>query len=333
MITIKSAPARVGARIMGIGAYRPTRVVTNDEIAPLIDSSDEWIQQRTGINSRRFANELETLEEMAALAATEAIADAKIKPAQIGVVLVATLTNPVQFPAVAPTIATRLGIPDPGAFDVGAACAGFVYALSTAADMVKAGSVEYALVIGAERMTDVLDMTDRSSAFIFGDGAGAFVVGPADFNGFGPIIFGSDGSQAEAISMTSTWFDFRSGKVPEPPTLRMEGQQVFRLAVSEMVGVAQRAITAAGLEPKDLAAFIPHQANNRITDAIVKALDFPDSVAIARDIRDSGNTTAATVPLALHALRSEGRAPAGAPALLLGFGAGLTYAAQVVALP
>ena len=333
MITIKSAPARVGARIMGIGAYRPTRVVTNDEIAPLIDSSDEWIQQRTGINSRRFANELETLEEMAALAATEAIADAKIKPAQIGVVLVATLTNPVQFPAVAPTIATRLGIPDPGAFDVGAACAGFVYALSTAADMVKAGSVEYALVIGAERMTDVLDMTDRSSAFIFGDGAGAFVVGPADFNGFGPIIFGSDCSQAEAISMTSTWFDFRSGKVPEPPTLRMEGQQVFRWAVSEMVGVAQRAITAAGLEPKDLAAFIPHQANNRITDAIVKALDFPDSVAIARDIRDSGNTTAATVPLALHALRSEGRAPAGAPALLLGFGAGLTYAAQVVALP
>jgi 3-oxoacyl-[acyl-carrier-protein] synthase III len=333
MITIKSAPARVGARIMGIGAYRPTRVVTNDEIAPLIDSSDEWIQQRTGINSRRFANELETLEEMAALAATEAIADAKIKPAQIGVVLVATLTNPVQFPAVAPTIATRLGIPDPGAFDVGAACAGFVYALSTAADMVKAGSVEYALVIGAERMTDVLDMTDRSSAFIFGDGAGAFVVGPADFNGFGPIIFGSDGSQAEAISMTSTWFDFRSGKVPEPPTLRMECQQVFRWAVSEMVGVAQRAITAAGLEPKDLAAFIPHQANNRITDAIVKALDFPDSVAIARDIRDSGNTTAATVPLALHALRSEGRAPAGAPALLLGFGAGLTYAAQVVALP
>ena len=333
MITIKSAPARVGARIIGIGAYRPTRVVTNDEIAPLIDSSDEWIQQRTGINSRRFANELETLEEMAALAATEAIADAKIKPAQIGVVLVATLTNPVQFPAVAPTIATRLGIPDPGAFDVGAACAGFVYALSTAADMVKAGSVEYALVIGAERMTDVLDMTDRSSAFIFGDGAGAFVVGPADFNGFGPIIFGSDGSQAEAISMTSTWFDFRSGKVPEPPTLRMEGQQVFRWAVSEMVGVAQRAITAAGLEPKDLAAFIPHQANNRITDAIVKALDFPDSVAIARDIRDSGNTTAATVPLALHALRSEGRAPAGAPALLLGFGAGLTYAAQVVALP
>ena len=333
MITIKSAPARVGARIMGIGAYRPTRVVTNDEIAPLIDSSDEWIQQRTGINSRRFANELETLEEMAALAATEAIADAKIKPAQIGVVLVATLTNPVQFPAVAPTIATRLGIPDPGAFDVGAACAGFVYALSTAADMVKAGSVEYALVIGAERMTDVLDMTDRGSAFIFGDGAGAFVVGPADFNGFCPIIFGSDGSQAEAISMTSTWFDFRSGKVPEPPMLRMEGQQVFRWAVSEMVGVAQRAITAAGLEPKDLAAFIPHQANNRITDAIVKALDFPDSVAIARDIRDSGNTTAATVPLALHALRSEGRAPAGAPALLLGFGAGLTYAAQVVALP
>lgn len=333
MITIKSAPARVGARIMGIGAYRPTRVVTNEEIAPLIDSSDEWIQQRTGIHSRRFANELETLEEMAALAATEAIADAKIKPAQIGVVLVATLTNPVQFPAVAPTIATRLGIPDPGAFDVGAACAGFVYALSTAADMVKAGSVEYALVIGAERMTDVLDMTDRASAFIFGDGAGAFVVGPADFNGFGPIIFGSDGSQAEAISMTSTWFDFRSGKVPEPPRLRMEGQQVFRWAVSEMVGVAQRAITAAGLEPKDLAAFIPHQANNRITDAIVKALDFPDSVAIARDIRDSGNTTAATVPLALHALRSEGRAPTGAPALLLGFGAGLTYAAQVVALP
>lgn len=333
MITIKSAPARVGARIMGIGAYRPTRVVTNDEIAPLIDSSDEWIQQRTGINSRRFANEHETLEEMAALAATEAIADAKIKPAQIGVVLVATLSNPVQFPAVAPTIATRLGIPDPGAFDVGAACAGFVYALSTAADMVKAGSVEYALVIGAERMTDVLDMTDRGSAFIFGDGAGAFVVGPADFNGFGPIIFGSDGSQAEAISMTSTWFDFRSGKVPKPPMLRMEGQQVFRWAVSEMVGVAQRAITAAGLEPKDLAAFIPHQANNRITDAIVKALDFPDSVAIARDIRDSGNTTAATVPLALHALRSEGRAPAGAPALLLGFGAGLTYAAQVVVLP
>lgn len=333
MITIKSAPARVGARIMGIGAYRPTRVVTNEEIAPLIDSSDEWIQQRTGIHSRRFASEHETLAEMAALAATEAIADAKIKPAQIGVVLVATLTNPVQFPAVAPTIATRLGIPDPGAFDVGAACAGFVYALSTAADMVKAGSVEYALVIGAERMTDVLDMTDRGSAFIFGDGAGAFVVGPADFNGFGPIIFGSDGSQAEAISMTSTWFDFRSGKVPEPPRLRMEGQQVFRWAVSEMVGVAQRAITAAGLEPKDLAAFIPHQANNRITDAIVKALDFPDSVAIARDIRDSGNTTAATVPLALHALRSEGRAPTGAPALLLGFGAGLTYAAQVVALP
>jgi 3-oxoacyl-[acyl-carrier-protein] synthase-3 len=333
MTVIKSAPARVGARIMGIGAYRPFRVVTNDEIAPLIDSSDEWIQQRTGIQTRRFASEHETLDEMAALAAAEAMADAGVKPEQIGVVLVATLTNPVQFPAVAPTVAAKLGIPDPGAFDIGAACAGFVYALSTAADMVKSGSVEYALVIGAERMTDVLDFTDRGSAFIFGDGAGAMVVGPADFNGFGPIIFGSDGSQADAISMTSTWFDFRSGKAPAPPTLRMAGQQVFRWAVSEMVGVAQRAITAAGLEPKDLAAFVPHQANNRITDAIVKALDFPDTVAVARDIRDSGNTTAATVPLALHALRSEGRAPAGAPALLLGFGAGLTYAAQVVALP
>lgn len=333
MIKIKSAPARAGARILGIGAYRPDRIVSNDEIAPAIDSSDEWIQQRTGITERRFAGEHETLVGMAVSASVEALAEAGIKPEQVGIVLMATLTNPVQFPAVAPQVASELGIPNPGAYDVGAACAGFVYALATAADMVKSGSIEYALVIGAERMTDVLDLTDRGSAFIFGDGAGAMVVGPADFNGFGPVVWGSDGSQSEAISMTSSWFDFRSGKVKEPPTLRMQGPVVFRWAVSEMVGVVQQALVAAGIEAKDLGAFVPHQANNRITDAIVKALDFPDSVAVARDIRNSGNTTAATVPLALHALRAEGRAISGSPALLLGFGAGLTYAAQVVVMP
>ena len=194
--------------------------------------------------------------------------------------------------------------------------------MGLAADAVRGGSARHVLVIGSEKFTDILDPYDRGTAFLFGDGAGAAVVGAADEDGIGPVVWSSDGDQADVLRTESY-----------PPVLRMEGRAVYRWATTSVPDMARRAVAAAGLELSDLAAFVPHQANLRITDSLVKSLKLPPSVVVARDVVDSGNTSAASVPLALCRLVEEGQVRRGDPVLLLGFGAGLTAAGQVVRCP
>jgi len=330
---IRAGSGAPGARILGVGGYRPARVVTNEEIIEHIDSSDEWIRERSGIRSRRYASPQETVAEMSIASAGKALAQSGVAPEQVGCVLVATVSHLKQTPSVAAEIAHRLGAVNAAALDISAACAGFCYGVSMANDMVRAGSAEYVLVIGVERLTDLLDRTDRSTAFLFGDGAGAVVVGPSEQTGIGPTLWGADGSQLDAIEQNYSWQQVHDDDAVDWPALRMSGQQVFRWAVWQMAPVAQRALDAAGVQAGDLGAFIPHQANMRITDAMVKALKLPAHVPVARDIAEQGNTSAASVPLAMERMLETGEAPHGGLALLIGFGAGLVYAAQVVVLP
>lgn len=319
-------------RLMGIGAYRPARLVPNSEIVDRIGSTDEWIQSRSGIKTRRFAGDGESVTDMSVAAAGKALAAAGISPGQIGCTIVATVSHPLQTPSAAAVVADRLGTHG-AALDISAACAGFCYGVAMGNDMIRAGSAEHVLVVGVERLSDFTDLGDRSVAFIFADGAGAAVLGPSDEPAIGPVVWGSDGSQAALIEQRPSWTDVRDSAERIWPSLRMDGQPVFRWAVYEMAKVAQRALEAAGIEAADLDVFIPHQANIRIVDAMARTLKLPKHVRIARDVVDSGNTSAASVPLAMYRMLETGEASSGDTALIIGFGAGLVYAAQVVILP
>ena len=321
------------AGILGVGAYRPRRVVPNSEIVEAIDSSDEWIQQRSGIKSRRFAAPDETVQMMSVSAAGRAMERAMVSPEQIDVVIVATVSHLLQTPAVATAIAHELGMNRPAAFDISAACAGFCHGLALSNDMVRAGTAKHALVIGVERLSDITDPTDRGTAFIFADGAGAAVVGPSEHQGIGPVVWGSDGEHFNLIRQREDWRDAVLTDSPTWPHLTMQGNPVFRWASFEMAKVAQAALDAAGITVEDLDLFVPHQANNRITDAMARSMKLPDRVRIARDIVDQGNTSAASVPLALDGMIESGQAKGGDTALLIAFGAGLAYAGQVVTVP
>jgi 3-oxoacyl-[acyl-carrier-protein] synthase-3 len=320
------------ARLLSVAAYRPERIVTNDEICERIDSSDEWIRERSGIIERRYAAPDESVVDMATNAASEALASSGITADQIGMFLVATVTHPYQTPSAAAEVAARLGS-RAAAMDISAACAGFCHGIALASDMIRGGSARYVVVVGVEKLTDWVNPEDRGTAFIFADGAGAVVVGPSETPEIGPVVWGSDGNQKDAITMTQSLIDYRDNGGPIFPTLEMQGQQVFRWAVGEMSKASQRALDVAGVAATDLDAFIPHQANMRITDAMVRSMKLPDHVAVARDIAYAGNTSAASVPLAMANMLESGEAPHGGTALLIGFGAGLSYAAQVVTLP
>ena len=269
---------------------------------------------------------------MAVAAAGKAIAQAGITADRVGAVLLATVTHPLQTPSAAVDVAYRLGCTNAGAFDISAACAGFCYGVTTANDLVRGGTAEYVVVIGVEKLSDFTDSYDRSSAFIFGDGAGAVVIGPSDEPGIAPTVWGSDGSQYDAITQRASWIEVRDHQI-DFPHLTMQGQKVFRWAVWQMAPVAAKALEVAGVAPEDLGAFIPHQANMRIIDAMIKTLKLPAHVPVARDIAETGNTSAASIPLAMERMLESGGAKSGDTALLIGFGAGLTYAAQVVILP
>ncbi len=310
-----------GSRVAGWGHYQPGTVLTNDDLlARGLDSNDEWIRSRTGIVSRRICTD-ESLIDLAERAALDALANAKVPAADIDLVIFATCTALTPIPSGAAEIATRLGIDSPGAYDLNAACAGFVYAISTASDAVLAGKARQVLVVGAEKFTDWLDWTDRSTAILFADGAGAAVVSASDSTGIGPIVWGSDGRGAQAIRI-----DLDTERIAQ------DGQTVYRWATSMMGDVAIAACKEAGIEPSDLAAFVPHQANLRIIEIIARQLNATNAV-IARDVVTSGNTSAASIPLALSKLLATGSLPANSPVLILGFGAGLTYAGQVLLTP
>ena len=333
MTTLTTVPGAPHAAILGLGSYRPRRVVPNAEIVDAIESSDEWIQQRSGIKQRRFAGPDETVQMMAVAAARTAMDRAGIEPAQVDAVIVATVSHLLQTPAVATAVAHELGTNRPAAFDVSAACAGFCHGVALASDMVRGGSAKHVVVIGVERLSDITDPTDRGTAFIFADGAGAVVVGPADEPGIGPVVWGSDGEQFDLIRQREDWRDVVASEQPSMPHLVMQGNAVFRWAAFEMAKIAQAALDRTGLSVDDLDVFVPHQANMRIIDAMARSMKLPDRVVVARDVAEQGNTSAASIPLALDRLVEDGQAHSGDTALLVAFGAGLAYAAQVVTVP
>lgn len=322
------------SRILGLGTYRPSRVVPNAELAARLGLSEAWISKRSGITSRRFATDEETLPFMSVAAGGKALAQAGVAPEQIGGVVAATTTHLTQMPSLASEVAFRLGATAAGAFDVLAACAGFPYAVALGSDLVRAGSADHVLVIGAERITDILDHDDPSTAFLFADGAGAVVIGPSATPGIGPVAWGADGSRSSAVGMTGYWTpDLRTDARAPWPVLGMAGWKVFRWASEEMAGVARRAVELAGLTLDEIEVFVPHQANMLIIDAICGQLGLGSEVVVARDIAESGNTSAASIPLAMGRLLESDEIHSGQRALLIGFGSGLVYAAQVVEVP
>jgi len=313
-----------GARILAFGDYQPTRVVANDELAATVDTTDEWIRSRVGIASRRIAGPDETVADMAVAAGGKALAASGLSPEDIDLVIVATCTPEAQIPNTAATVARRLGISAPGAYDMNAACAGFCYGLASASDAVRAGTARHVLLIGAEKLSQWVDWTDRSTCIIFADGAGAVVVGPvadpADA-GIGPVVWGSAGDLADKIYIPD-----RNGFIIQ------EGQAVFRWATTALHPVAKMACERAGVDPAELAAFVPHQANLRIIEAIARRLGAPQAL-VADDIVTAGNTSSASIPLAISRMLERGELASGAPVLLLGFGAGICYAGQVITVP
>lgn len=332
MANLNQADTIAFSKIYSLGAARGNLTVTNDDVAGPINSSDEWIRQRTGIITRKRAGKDQSLMDMAVEASNEAIAKAGIKPSEIEAVIFSTITHPYQTPSAAALLAELVGANPAPAFDISAACAGYCYGIAQADALVRSGTAKYVLVVGGEKLTDYIDPTDRSISFLLGDGAGAAVVGPSDSPGISKSVWGSDGSKWDAVGMTGSLLDFRDG-TGSWPTLVQEGQSVFRWAVWEMVKVAKQALEVAGVKPEELAALVTHQANERIIDEMAKQLALPESVVVARDIITTGNTSAASIPLAMHALLAEGRIKSGDLALQIGFGAGLAYGAQVVVVP
>lgn len=311
-----------GAALRSLGAHRPARRDDNLAIAERIGSSDTWIRERSGIVTRGVAGDDESVVDMATAAGGKAIAAAGIDPGEIDLVLLATCSMPGPLPGGSPEVAYRLGARAAGTSDIGAGCAGFTYALALAADSIRAGSCENVLVVGAEKLLPLIDPDDRGTAFLFGDGAGAAVVSVAETDEIGPVVWSHEGDQHARLVIDG-----------DPLILKMEGRAIYRWATTSLPDLARRACAKAGIEPAELAAFVPHQANLRITESVVKSLGLPSSVVVARDVVDSGNTSAASVPIALARLVEEGAISRGDAVLLFGFGAGLTAAGQVVRCP
>jgi 3-oxoacyl-[acyl-carrier-protein] synthase-3 len=316
---------RAEAKILGFGGYQPDRVITNDDLAKIVDTSDEWIRSRVGIQSRRVARDDETVADMAEAAGAKALAASGLEPSEVDLVIVATCSPEVPLPNVAATVASRLGIPAPGAYDLNAACAGFCYGLANASDAIRAGSARNVLVIGSEKMSAWVDPQDRSTRIIFADGAGAAVVGPVadpeDEPGIGPVVWGSAGEIADKIVIKD-----------RNSFLFQEGQSVFRWATTALYPTALEACEKAGITVGELTAFVPHQANLRIVEALARRIGVPRE-RVADDIQYAGNTSSASIPLALARMTERGELPSGSPVLLMGFGAGMCYAAQVITVP
>ncbi|WP_062313749.1 beta-ketoacyl-ACP synthase III [Demequina rhizosphaerae] len=320
-------------RILGLGVARGEHAVPNDDLVEPISSSDEWIRKMTGIVTRVRADKDTSVIDLSERAARDAIAQAGIDASEIDAVILSTISYPHITPGGAPVLADRLGATPAAAFDISAACAGYCYGIGQADALVRSGAARHVLVVGAEKLSDFVDPADRSISYLLGDAAGAVVIGASDTPGIGPTVWGSEGSGAELIRQTDSWLDVRDKPGTPFPTLRQEGPSVFKWASFKMAPVALQAIEAAGITPDDIDVFIPHQANIRIIDQMVKQIGLPKHVVVAKDIVDSGNTSAASIPLATERVLRDGDAKSGDLALQIGFGAGLVYAAQVVVLP
>ncbi|MEU9782993.1 beta-ketoacyl-ACP synthase 3 [Streptomyces phaeochromogenes] len=321
---------RSGTRILSIAHCRPSRSLTNDDLSTMVDTSAGWVRSRVGIATRHIAAADESVTDMADDAAAKAVAGAGVDAADIGLVIVATCTAVDRMPSIAARVVQRLEIPDAAAFDLNAACAGFSCALATAALAIQGGSSRVALVVGVDRMSDFLDRQDRSTCVILGDGAGAAVIAATEGNepdGVGPVVWGSRPQDGSAITQGTPG---PSG--PPAPFRQGGGRTVHHWAPTALAPVARQACERAEVAVPDLAAVVTDQANPRIIEAVTRQLGATGAI-IARDVDGVGNTSAASIPLALSKLVERGEVPGGAPVLLLGFGAGLSFAAQVVACP
>ncbi|MEV2254306.1 beta-ketoacyl-ACP synthase III [Streptomyces sp. NPDC050147] len=313
-----------GSRIAAVGHYQPAKTLTNEDLAGMVDTSDEWIRSRVGIRTRHIAGPDEPVDELAAHAGAKAVAAAGLAPDAIDLVLVATSTAIDRSPNMAARVAARLGIPSPAAMDVNVVCAGFTHALATADHAVRAGAATRALVIGADKMSEVADWTDRTTCVLVGDGAGAAVVeacAPGEEPGIGPVLWGSVPEMGNAVRIEGT-----------PPRFAQEGQSVYRWATTQLPPLARKACEKAGLTPADLAAVVLHQANLRIIEPLAERIGAVNAV-VARDVVNSGNTSAGSIPLALSKLVERGEINHGDPVLLFGFGGNLSYAGQVIRCP
>ncbi|MET3803397.1 3-oxoacyl-[acyl-carrier-protein] synthase-3 [Nakamurella sp. UYEF19] len=324
-VKISHPTPTAGSKIVGLGHYRPERIVTNDDLSKIMDTNDQWIQSRVGIAERHVGGDQDTVASMGAIAGGKALADAGLDPSDIDTIIVATCTTESQVPHTSTQIALALSISAPGSFDLNAACAGFCYALAAADHAIRAGSARNVLVVGSEKLTAWTDPVDRATAIIFGDGAGAAVVTVSDEPEIGPVAWGSDEQQTQAIRIES-----RAGSFIQ------EGQAVFRWATSAIAPVAIRAVELAGLQLSDIDVLVTHQANLRIVESIAKKLVTAGArpeMRVAKDIVTSGNTSSASIPIALDRMREAGQVSPGEVILAVGFGAGLTYAGQVFLCP
>ncbi|MBT2384591.1 beta-ketoacyl-ACP synthase III [Streptomyces sp. ISL-11] len=310
-----------GSRVLALGHYQPARVLTNDELATMVDTSDEWIRSRVGIRTRRIAEPDENVASMAGQAAAKALANSGLAPEDIDLVLVATCTAVDRSPNTAARVAAELGLPSPAVMDLNVVCAGFTHALASADHAIRAGSARNALVIGVEKFTSVADWTDRSTCVLVGDGAGAAVITACAEPEIGPVIWGSVPTMGHAVRIEGT-----------PSRFAQEGQAVYRWATTQLPPIARQVCERAGVLPEDLAAVVLHQANLRIIEPVARKLGAVNAV-IATDVTESGNTSAASIPLALSKLVSRGEVASGAPILLFGFGGNLSYAGQVIRCP
>ncbi|GAP77262.1 MULTISPECIES: beta-ketoacyl-ACP synthase III [Brachybacterium] len=331
-ITLTAPRTVPGSQVLAYGAARGDLVVPNDDLVGPIDSSDEWIRQRTGIVTRTRASAEVGVKDLSLTAAKEAIERSGIALETLDAIIVSTISFPYPTPSLATLLAGELGRSDVIAYDISAACAGFAYGIGQADSLIRSGAARNVLVIGAEKLSDFVSPTDRSISFLLGDGAGAAVVGPSDTPRIGPTVWGSDGDHWDTIRMTGSSIDFRDGKA-EWPTLEQDGRTVFRWAVWHTAKKIREMLELSGIGIEDVDVFVPHQANMRIIDELAKQLKLPEDVVIGRDIAETGNTSAASIPLATHRLLEEGAAKSGDVLVQFGFGAGLAYAGQVLVLP
>lgn len=314
--------------ILGLGMAVPDKVLTNADLEKMVDTSDEWITTRTGIKERRIAPEGMTTSELAAQAGAKALHHAGVDPEEVDLVIVATVTPEMLFPSTACLVQNKLGCTNAGAFDLSAGCSGFVYGLDVASQMIASGNYRYILVIGADLLSRVTDFTDRSTCVLFGDGAGAVLMGPVSGQGVMATYLGADGSGGDKLRIAGSG-PGAAERANGPACIAMAGNDVFKFAVRIMGEAAVHVVEKAGLEPSDIDLFVPHQANIRIIDAAARRLDLPPERVFV-NVAKYGNTSAASIPIALVEAFQQGRIAAGDRLVLVGFGAGLTWAAAVL---
>ncbi len=324
MLGAAAAGVRIG--ITGLGTHVPERVMKNDELAKIVDTSDEWIHERTGIRERRIAADDEALTDIAMPAATAALADAGVDAAEIDLLICATVTPDMLFPTSSALMADALGMPKAAAYDLLAGCTGFVYAIAQAYGMLASGLSRRALVVGGDVLSKILDWEDRSTVVLFGDGAGAVVMEPVERGGFLGFELGADGGGGESL-----WYPGSGSRKFENPEalLKMNGREVFKFATRIMVYSAQQLLPTCGKTVEDIDVYIPHQANKRIIDYAVAKLGIPLEKTIV-NVERYGNTSSGSIPLALADARADGRLHDGALILMTGMGAGLTWGSALM---